>query len=51
VLANRLQWVAVDKTYGAVATTLLVILLVNAYEWLTGRKRADPASPTPRLPH
>lgn len=51
VLANRLQWFAVDKTYGAVATTLLVILLVNAYEWLTGKKRADPASPTPHLPH
>jgi len=38
VVANRLHWFSVDKTYGAVATTLFVILLVNGYERLTGKK-------------
>jgi SSS family solute:Na+ symporter len=38
VIANRLHWFSVDKTYGAVATTLFVILLVNGYERLRGKK-------------
>ncbi len=41
VLANRLHWFSVDKTYGAVATTLLVIVLVNLYERLRNVKNAD----------
>lgn len=44
VAANRLHWFSVDKTYGAVATALLVIILVNCYERLTGTKRAEPAA-------
>jgi solute:Na+ symporter, SSS family len=43
VLANRLHWFSVDKTYGAVATTLLVILLVNLCERSMGEKNVDPA--------
>ncbi len=39
VLANRLHWFSVDKTYGAVATALLVIILVNLYERLMGTKK------------
>lgn len=41
VLANRLHWFSVDKTYGAVATALLVIILMNVYERLTGLKKPD----------
>jgi SSS family solute:Na+ symporter len=44
VVANRLHWFTVDKTYGAVATTLLVLLLVNVYERLTGKNRVDPTA-------
>ena len=40
VLANRMGWFSVDKTYGAVGSTLLVIILVNVYDRLTGRKNA-----------
>jgi SSS family solute:Na+ symporter len=49
VLANRLHWFSVDKTYGAVATTLLVIILVNCYERLAGKKKADPAEVNYRM--
>jgi hypothetical protein len=45
VIANRLHWFSIDKTYGAVASTLLVILLVNIYQRLTGKKKADSTSP------
>ncbi len=43
VLANRLHWSSVDKTYGAVGSALLVILLVKLYERLTGVEKADPS--------
>jgi SSS family solute:Na+ symporter len=42
VVANRLHWFSADKTFGAVATTLIVIILVNVYERRAGAKKADP---------
>jgi hypothetical protein len=44
VLANRLYWFSVDKTSGAVVTTLLIIFLVKCYERLAGTKRSEPAA-------
>ena len=41
VVANRMQWFSVDKTYGAVATTLAVLIVVHVVERLTGRRSAD----------
>jgi hypothetical protein len=44
VVANRLHWFSVDKTHRPVATTLIVIILVNIYERRAGAKKADPAA-------
>lgn len=43
VVANRLHWWSVDKTYGAVATSLLVLILVNIWKRLAGTTQTDPA--------
>ena len=41
VLANRLNWFTVDKTYGAVGATLVVLLGVKLYEGLRARGEID----------
>jgi solute:Na+ symporter, SSS family len=41
VVANRMHWFSIDKTYGAVVTTLAVVLIVHAVERVMGRKPAE----------
>jgi SSS family solute:Na+ symporter len=43
VLANRLHWFSVDKTYAAVVTTLFVLILVKMCETVTGKKTGTSA--------